>query len=97
MTIILQKDDGSLVPNAAYTDNHDYNYNAFNIDMVYTWRFAPGSELSVVWKNSIYNSSDEIFYDFGENFTNMFASDKTNSISLKVLYYLDYQYLKKRR
>lgn len=92
----LNRNDGLLIPDPSYTENHDYNYNAFNIDMVYTWRFAPGSELSVVWKNSIYNGSEQIFYDFMDNMKDMFSSDKTNSISLKVLYYLDYQYLKKR-
>lgn len=92
----LDRNSGSLIPDPSYTENHDYNYNAFNIDMVYTWRFAPGSELSVVWKNSIYNGSDQIFYDFMDNMKDMFSSNKTNSISLKVLYYLDYQYLKKR-
>ncbi|MCA1756190.1 MAG: carbohydrate binding family 9 domain-containing protein [Bacteroidales bacterium] len=91
----LLGNDGLLNP-AAYSENHDYNYNAFNIDMVYTWRFAPGSELSVVWKNSIYAGADRIYYELGENLTHLFDSDKMNSISLKVLYYLDYQNLKKR-
>jgi hypothetical protein len=91
---ILQN-DGSLLP-GINNDNHDYNYNAFNIDLVYTWRFAPGSEMSVVWKNSVYASSEQIYYDFRENWNHMFASDKMNSISLKILYYLDYQYLNKR-
>jgi hypothetical protein len=89
------EDDGSL-SSIAYADNHDYNYNAFNIDMGYTWRFAPGSELSIVWKNSINSSSDQIFYDFKDNLIDMFASDKQNSLSLKILYYLDYHNLKKR-
>jgi hypothetical protein len=92
----LLQEDGSLEP-VSYDTNHDYNYNAFNIDMGYTWRFAPGSELSLVWKNSIYSGSDEIFYDFGDNLRNMFDSDKMNSLSLKILYYLDYQYLKRKR
>lgn len=91
----LLGDDGSL-SSAAYSGNHDYNYNAFNIDMVYTWRFAPGSELSVVWKNSIYTGADRIYDSLGENLNHLFDSDKMNSLSLKVLYYLDYQNLKKR-
>ncbi|MDX2414777.1 MAG: DUF5916 domain-containing protein, partial [Bacteroidales bacterium] len=93
----LQMNDGGLVADPSYTENHDYNYNAFNIDMVYTWRFAPGSEMSVVWKNSIYTGSDEIYYDFMDNLNYMFGSDKKNSLSLKILYYLDYQSLRKRK
>ena len=93
----LQESDGSLVADPSYTDNHDYNYNAFTLDMVYTWRFAPGSEMSVVWKNSIYTGSNDIYYDFMDNLNYMFGSDKKNSLSLKILYYLDYQNLRKRR
>jgi len=88
--------DGSLDP-VVYDNNHDYNYNAFNIDMVYTWRFAPGSEMSLVWKNSIYADSDEIYYDFAENLRHMFDTDMTNSLSLKILYYLDWMYFQKRK
>jgi hypothetical protein len=92
----LLMSDGSLT-NSAYTGNHDSNYNAFNIDMVYSWRFAPGSELTLVWKNSIYSYGDYIFQNVSDNLNYMFDSPQTNSISLKILYYFDYQYLKKRK
>jgi hypothetical protein len=92
----LLMNDGSLTP-SDYTGNHDSNYNAFNIDMVYSWRFAPGSEMSVVWKNAIYSYGDFIYHNYGENFASMLDSPQTNSISLKILYYFDYEYLKKRK
>ena len=92
----LLNSDGSLTP-VTYDDEHDYNYNAFNIDMGYTWRFAPGSEMSLVWKNSIYADSEEIYYDFDDNIRNMFGSGATNSLSLKILYYLDWMYFQKRK
>jgi len=87
--------DGSLDP-AVHNENYDYNYNAWNIDLVYTWRFAPGSEMSVVWKNSIYSDSDQIYYDFNDNIRHMFDSGMANSLSLKILYYLDWMYFQKR-
>ena len=93
----LLKDNGSLDNNTTYSDNKDNNFNSFNIDMVYNWRFAPGSDLSVVWKNAIYSSGDYVYTDFGKNLNNMFDSPQTNSLSFKLLYYLDYQYLKKRK
>ena len=64
--------------------------------MVYTWRFAPGSELTLVWKNAIYTGGNVIFYDYMQNIRDLFKSDALNSLSLKILYYLDYQSLKKR-
>jgi len=90
------EDDGSL-STVTYGTDHDYNYNAFNIDMVYTWRFAPGSEMSLVWKNSIYADSQEIYYDFEDNLRHMFGKGATNSLSLKILYYLDWMYFQKRK
>ncbi|MFO7829878.1 MAG: DUF5916 domain-containing protein, partial [Bacteroidales bacterium] len=90
--------DGTLSPSIGYDtygNSKDLNYNAFTIDMQYLWRFAPGSELSIVWKNAIYTGSDIIINNFMDNLENTFAASQINSISFKILYYLDYQYLKK--
>lgn len=78
-----------------YAEQHDINFNAFTIDMAYKWQFLPGSEMSLVWKNNIYTNGSEIVSSFGKNFRNTLDSPQINSISLKILYYLDYQYLKK--
>jgi hypothetical protein len=88
----LLLEDGSL-ENSVYTGSHDSNYNAFNIDMVYTWRFAPGSEMTIGWKNAIYSRNNQVDNGFGENLADMFNSPVMNSFSIKVLYYLDYQNL----
>ncbi len=95
----LLLNDGSLKPDD-YVGDHNRNFNTFNIDMVYTWRFAPGSEMSVVWKNSIYQSDSggkEVLIDgFLDDLKYTLNSPQANSFSVKVLYYLDYQYLKRR-
>ena len=88
-------EDGRLSA-GSYSGNPNFNYNAFNIDMVYTWRFAPGSEMTLVWKNAIYDGGSTILYDYMDNLRNMFDSPALNSLSLKILYYLDYQSLRKR-
>ncbi|NTW25106.1 MAG: carbohydrate binding family 9 domain-containing protein, partial [Lentimicrobium sp.] len=46
-------DDGGLNPDEEFNYLVDFNYNYFNIDMVFDWEFAPGSMLSLVWKNVI--------------------------------------------
>ena len=79
-----------------YDENHDFNYNAFNIDMVFTWNFAPGSEMLVVWKNAIYQNDAEAIDDFFNNLERTLDSPANNSFSIKVMYYLDYHYLKKK-
>ncbi len=87
--------DGTLTEDNSYDENNDINYNFFNINMVYTWRFAPGSDLLLVWKNSVYESGDVVLNNYWSNLNNILDSPQTNLFSIKVLYYLDYLYLKK--
>src|SRR5690606_17618597 len=64
---------------------HNNSFNAFTIDMVYRWVFAPGSELSLVWKNSIFSFSEQTENNYYENVNEMRNNPATNSISLKLL------------
>ncbi len=70
------------------------NYNAFTVDIIFNWEFAPGSQLSLMWKHAIYSNADEIPLSYMENLNRMFNEPQLNSFSLKILYYLDYQHLK---
>jgi len=88
--------DGTLEEDPSYSYKNDNNYNAFNIDMIFRWIFAPGSELSIAWKNAIYQSGDIFNSNYFENLGNTWKSEQINSISLKILYYIDYNYLKKK-
>ena len=91
----ILNEDGTLGENAADMGS-DINTNYFNIDMSYTLRFAPGSELKLVWKNSVYQSGPEIFTSFRENLDALLDAPAINSLSLKILYYLDYHTLRFR-
>lgn len=79
-----------------YTGDQDFLVNAFNVDMVFRWIFAPASELLFVWKNNIFSEENEVAKDYFENIRNTFTSPMGNSFSLKLLYYLDFQKLKKK-
>ncbi len=91
----LLRDDGQL-SNQTYdfASNRDFNFNSFNIDLVFTWLFAPGSSLNVVWKNAILHEQRGIVQNYFDNFGLLLDSPQYNSLSLKVLYYLDYQQLR---
>lgn len=89
-------DDGSYDSNYDYSNNHDFSYNAFNIDLVYTWIFSPGSQLTFAYKNSIEDETIFTNSKFGKNFSNTLNAPQTNSLSLKLLYFLDYLYLKRK-
>lgn len=94
--------DGKFQP-TTYTgftaDNislHNNSFNAFTIDMAYRWVFAPGSELSLVWKNSIFSFSEETEKNYFQNVGSMSGIPATNSISLKILLYIDYWTLRQK-
>ncbi len=85
----LLADDGTF-QDSDYSENHDINYNAFNVDMTFRWLFAPGSEAVINWKNSIYSSTGEPDSRYWINLQNTLDSPQINSISLKFIYYVDY-------
>lgn len=92
----LLQDDGSFIDYDTYTGYDDFSYNVFNVDLVYSWRFAPGSTLSVAYKNAIENDGPFITQKYNDNFKNTWNLPQTNSFSVKFIYYLDYLYLKSK-
>jgi hypothetical protein len=88
----LQK-DGTLLP-SDYSDDHDQNFNAFNIDMGYSWEFAPGSQMSVVWKNSIFSENHFSHDRYLHNLSEVLKLPQVNSFSIKLIYHLDFLYLR---
>ena len=95
MNFYLLSNEGRLLPVDDYSFNHNYNYNYFNIDLVFGWEFSPGSMINVVWKNVI--EREDEFYNtrYFSNFDRMINSPQVNNLSVKVLYYLDYQMLRR--
>ena len=89
-----------LHPNGSETpvtslQNGDANFNAFNIDMTYTWQFALGSFININWKN--YEQFDNIQLGYFNNLSKTLATPNSNNLSIKVVYFLDYLSLRKRR
>ena len=90
------EDDGTLAA-TEYSENEDINFNAFNIDAVFRWRFAPGSDMFIVWKNSILESGEFIVPSYTENLRSTFTSPQLNSLSLRVLYFIDFARFQKQK
>jgi len=96
-------ESGQLSPLESFSGNDfngisafDINYNAFTIDMLLRWVFLPGSELNFVWKNSIFTSDSNVNARYWETLNNTLQNGPINTLSLKVIYWLDSQYLKKK-
>jgi len=86
--------DGNL-EKSDYQGDHNINFNAITVDLQFVWYFAPGSELSVVWKNVINTMDNMVDIDYMTDFKNTINSPQSNSFSVRVLYYLDYLNIKK--
>jgi len=84
-------DDGHLAPVDKDLEIADINYNAFTIDMLLTWHFAPGSQMTLAWKNVIDHRESVIPPGYMDNFREMIDHPQINSISIRILYYLDFQ------
>jgi hypothetical protein len=89
--------DGDLAKNPLFIQNKNQNVNFFNVDMVYTWQFAPGSFFNIVWKNAVFDFQDVVERNYFKNLGNTMEADQNNNISLKVIYFLDYLQLKKKK
>lgn len=91
--------DGNSLPRA-FADGYDENFNAFNIDMFFTWDFRLGSRLIIAWKNGLGPDASIPGYPYEkytQNFKEIFSVPHSNEISVKFVYYIDAQNLFKKR
>ncbi|WP_347174556.1 DUF5916 domain-containing protein [Polaribacter uvawellassae] len=85
--------DGTLADHN-YTGNHDVNYNSWNLDLNYLWEFAPGSQLTAFYRNSIFNYNDQSSLSFINNIDELFNQPALHTFSIKFVYFIDYNNIK---
>ena len=89
-------------PASPFTGNVNQNYNFVSMDMVYTWQFAQGSFVNIVWKNINENFQRDFEKDYFNNFSKTIGRNgynnltQFNSFSVKVIYFLDYLTMKNK-
>ena len=93
----LLDEEGRLTP-TDYAENHDQDFDAFNVDLIYRWRFAPGSDIFAVYKSSVTDFDLQRAGGVGESFRGLWREDtpRSGSVSLKIIYWLDYASLRGR-
>jgi len=91
------KDDGRLADYQNYTANKNSSFSSWNLDLSYSWWFAPGSEISILYRNSAANFDEIINKDFNKNVTNLLNNDALNhTFSISVKYFIDYNSIKSK-
>lgn len=86
--------DGSVKDTSIFTENRDGTFNSWNVDLRYSWWFAPGSQLTLLYRNAVGNYLEESRIGIKENFTRLFNEPMVDNISLKLTYYIDYNQAK---
>lgn len=87
-------EDGSLSTNTTYTSNRNSNFSTWNLDLSYSWWFAPGSQMSILYRNNASTFDRQINKDFGSNFSNLFEDNLNHVLSVSVRYFIDYNQAK---
>ena len=89
------QNDGTLAENTTYSTNKDSDFNTWNLDLSYSWWFAPGSQLSILYRNSSALFSREFSRNYDTNLKNAIDNQNLSHIfSISFRYFIDYNSLK---
>ncbi|TVZ28533.1 hypothetical protein JM83_3665 [Gillisia sp. Hel_I_86] len=89
----LLEDNGGLTPfyyEVTEANDPNANFNIWNFDLSYSWQFALGSEAILLYRNSIFNFDKQSDIKFTESLQNLFDQDLRQNLSLRLIYYIDY-------
>ena len=90
------QNDGTLSTTTNFTQNSNSIFNAWNLDVSYSWWFAPGSQVSILYRNNAALFENEFKRDLGSNFQKVIDKNNLNHVfSISVRYFIDYNSLKK--
>jgi hypothetical protein len=89
------ENNGRLTPYEGYTDNKNQNLITWNLDVSYNWWFAPGSQLTILYRSNAAKYDNLINKDFGNNYTNLLNNkDLSHVLSISLKYFIDYNQVK---
>ncbi len=81
--------DGTLAKRD-FLDGNNENFNAFNSDFVFTYQFAPGSFINLIWKNGLQETQYQGTGNYVKSLRYLSDTPKANQFAIKAIYYLDY-------
>jgi hypothetical protein len=89
--------DGSLEENPSFINNNDKSFATWNLDLSYSWWFAPGSQISILYRNNSYASQFGTAFDkdYLENLKfNLNNANLDHIFSISIRYFIDYNSIK---
>ncbi len=97
--LFLLEENGRYNPNAGYNLGNigfdpNINFNTWNLDFKYVWEFAPGSLITALYRNQIFNRNSDSTDSYGESLKTLFNQPIEHVFSLRFVYYIDYNNVK---
>lgn len=88
------EENGRLSDLPTFNENKNREYFSWNLDLSFSWWFAPGSQMSILYRNNSAESQRDLINidkDFGKKVTNLLNNDAlNNTLSMSVRYFIDY-------
>ena len=88
------EEDGDLTFFAPRNDEYDTTYNSWNLDLRFSWWFAPGSQMTLLYRNAVNSYIEMAHINFRDNLDDLFTRPQVHNVSLRVSYYLNYNRVK---
>lgn len=92
-------DNGRLNASSGFTlndleNNPNANFNTWNLDLSYSWQFAPGSFLTALYRNQLFNYDNNSTDSYSQSLDTLFNQPIQHTFSLRLQYYIDYNSVK---
>lgn len=92
--LYVLENDGSLRidPNIRLpllSTSPNINFSTWNFDLNYSWQFAPGSFLTVLYRNQAFNQTANSSASFTESVNTLFANGLNHIFSVRLQYFFD--------
>ncbi len=92
-------DNGRLTSSSGYTvtnveNDPNINFSTWNLDLSYSWQLAPGSFLTALYRNQLFNRDNESAIAFGDNLDILIKQPIRHTFSLRLQYFIDYSAIK---
>lgn len=88
-------DDGYFEPDPDYNENKNSNFKIWNFDLSYSWWFAPGSQVSILYRNNAIHNEKRLNKNIIDNLDHTLSNNLNNTLSISFRYYIDYNNAKK--
>ena len=92
-------DNGRLTTEQGYTvdnvsESPNINFSTWNIDLSYSWQFAPGSFLTALYRNQLFNFDTMSQDSYSQSLDTLFNQPIQHTISVRLQYFLDFNGIK---